>query len=748
MSERYKRLFGLPNNLYAAGAPVMVAAGALLRDEQTGKLLAQLKLRNLSPVGIKAVTVSIQPMDAAGQSLGEELEHHYLDMDIPRDGEFGQKQPAFLPDAATRAFSVTVKRAIFFDGSQWHRDDTPWQPISAPVTLESAFDDGELVKEYRLQYGSSCRYLPRRQEDLWMCSCGALNHQDEPACHTCGQQLALLWSVDMDELRTQKDHRLEETAKAAAAARAVKKANCKKMLRISAVTLVLLLIISAVGAVILTKPDRVKKEARALADVGDYMAAVAVLDEYDRPEKTQSARQTYLYAMERQIGDAIVAGEYENAMSLIETYTVLDTAQQNIGYVQQLCHHQWEEIRRVEHTCTEDGFSETRCTVCHLEEKTVFTASGHQFASQITRAATCTLAGEERFTCSVCQLTESKSLEILPHDPEVAVTKAPTCTETGVETSTCKVCGHAENTDIPMVEHTNKTVVVRGATCTAAGAKQAVCTVCGNKGAEEPIAMITHSFQEVVLSQPTCTAEGIRQQICTVCKAGGKKTAIAALGHNYAKHTETVVTCTEDGIDRFSCSRCEDTYTQPVTAPGHKWVSATCTKAKNCTICGLTEGEALGHDWKVSSSALKCSRCSTTRQPEFQFSDNIPYTYEDHESDYFPSDEDICGYAYFTDLDISAKINTIWSGETRTVITAVFHGYTEGEQVIEAFEVNLYDRAGNRLDRDSFVLSHADGNRYLEPMGDFSQTVTLIVEHSKYIMDENQTYRIEIGPLQ
>ena len=43
MSERYSKLSALPENLYSTGAPVIIAAGALLKDNQTGKVLAQLK---------------------------------------------------------------------------------------------------------------------------------------------------------------------------------------------------------------------------------------------------------------------------------------------------------------------------------------------------------------------------------------------------------------------------------------------------------------------------------------------------------------------------------------------------------------------------------------------------------------------------------------------------------------------------------------------------------------------------------
>ena len=43
MSERYSRLFTLANNLYSGGSPVLIAAGALSKSHQTGRVIAQLK---------------------------------------------------------------------------------------------------------------------------------------------------------------------------------------------------------------------------------------------------------------------------------------------------------------------------------------------------------------------------------------------------------------------------------------------------------------------------------------------------------------------------------------------------------------------------------------------------------------------------------------------------------------------------------------------------------------------------------
>ena len=46
---------GFPNNLYTQDSPLLIAAGALLKDNQTGNILAQIKFRSLSNKEIKAI---------------------------------------------------------------------------------------------------------------------------------------------------------------------------------------------------------------------------------------------------------------------------------------------------------------------------------------------------------------------------------------------------------------------------------------------------------------------------------------------------------------------------------------------------------------------------------------------------------------------------------------------------------------------------------------------------------------------
>ena len=210
MGERYSRLFSLPENLYMEGAPVIIEAGALLKDNQTGKVLAQLKIRNIQDKDIKAATVNVFPLDTAGRTLGGAVAYQYLDISAGRDFDFGQKTPVYLPDNAARSFTVSVTEVVFSDNAVWTAPNGNWTPLTPPAPLESALNDGELVKQYRLTYGADCKYQLQAERDLWRCVCGALNRRNERTCHVCGKDAAALAAPDMDALKAARDKRVQE----------------------------------------------------------------------------------------------------------------------------------------------------------------------------------------------------------------------------------------------------------------------------------------------------------------------------------------------------------------------------------------------------------------------------------------------------------------------------------------------------------------------------------------------------------
>lgn len=281
MSERYTKLFTLPENLYTEGAPVVVSAGALLKDNQTGKVLAQLKIKNITNKAIKAAKIRITPFDTVENPLDEELEHEYLDLNVQRDDEFGQKAPITLANASTRSFSVCVNEVIFSDNSIWNYNGGEWYSLSVQESLEKVLnDDRQLVKQYKIEYGKQCKFEIAEDRDLWLCSCGNINHNDEDACHRCGCELEALKSVDMAELEEKKNIRLAEEKRQKEKEKEAEKNKTKKAIKISVafVSIIVILITSGVFAVKYHQKSTIYNNAIALVEENKFSEAIETFE--------------------------------------------------------------------------------------------------------------------------------------------------------------------------------------------------------------------------------------------------------------------------------------------------------------------------------------------------------------------------------------------------------------------------------------------------------------------------------------
>ena len=210
MSERYLKLFSLEENLYTPGSPVLIAAGALLKDMQTGRILGQLKLQSISNQEIKAAMVELLPLDTAGNPLGDAVSHQYLDLTISRDDYWGSNEAILLPDASTRAYIVKVKEVIFLNNSIWSAPNVDWKALPKKILLEESLNDLELTKQYRLHFGKDCKYTYQSTPDLWYCPCGTINHYEEAVCHRCKKEAVALSSVDLDLLQEEAQERIKK----------------------------------------------------------------------------------------------------------------------------------------------------------------------------------------------------------------------------------------------------------------------------------------------------------------------------------------------------------------------------------------------------------------------------------------------------------------------------------------------------------------------------------------------------------
>ena len=319
MGETYTRLYSLPERLYTMGAPVVVAAGALLKDNRNGNIIVQLKIQNIYNKTIKAVTVKVASMDTVGRTLGEETEYRYLDLNVKRNEFFGQQVPIVVPDEQTRSYSVKVTEAVFDDNTVWTGNEI-WEPLEKPDPIEKKIANGELVRQYRIKYGKNSKYLLKQEKDLWFCTCGAINHESELSCCSCHIDRKKLEEFDMDALKKECDVRLEDERKererkqAEADVEAKKKQKKIKMIVVGVAAAVA---VAAVGVVIKDNLNKKKlyNQGLALLEDGKYDDSIAL---FESLKGYKDSKEQIIDAEYQEAAKYEKSGEYEEALALYE----------------------------------------------------------------------------------------------------------------------------------------------------------------------------------------------------------------------------------------------------------------------------------------------------------------------------------------------------------------------------------------------------------------------------------------------
>ncbi len=304
--------------------------------------------------------------------------------------------------------------------------------------------------------------------------------------------------------------------------------------------------------------------------------------------------------------------------------------------------HKTETVRYQAPTCTEEGCTGyVYCTLCETLfsdaslrevitiEDTVIPENGHSWSRYYKDGKD----GKHYLYCTVKECSVLKEDSVQEHIwGEGRITVEPTCTEKGVKYFFCTVinCNARKSEEVPANGHT-EVYHEQAATCTKEGKKgEKWCTVCEKFTADaETIPALGHDWIKLEGHvDATCYEDGIDNKICAVCGEEAKGET-ARLEHEYPEewYIKTQATCTTDGEQLKLCTICRDLRSlieEVITAPGHNWEAATCTAAKFCKTCNVTEGEELGHSFtnyvadgnatclEDGTKTAKCDRCDET----------------------------------------------------------------------------------------------------------------------------------------
>lgn len=192
MSERYKTVYSAEKDQYTPGSPVIITEGGLVRDIKNGNMLCQFKLVNISAKTVKRIVCRAVTDIGTAEGMAD-------DLFCARDMEFSVNIP--LEGFEHKRVRLDVKEIVFTDMSKWLPDEAArWSVISKPETLEDYLSDGDLIREFKSRFEEG-KYFPLEEGDIWYCTCRALNHTDEGACHSCNRTLASLKKYGVTELK-------------------------------------------------------------------------------------------------------------------------------------------------------------------------------------------------------------------------------------------------------------------------------------------------------------------------------------------------------------------------------------------------------------------------------------------------------------------------------------------------------------------------------------------------------------------
>lgn len=292
MSDRYKALFSIKPYTYSPGVPVLICAGNLLWDGFSNRPCVQLKLQSLSSKVIQSVSVQIESMNYSGEVV-ETQTHIYNQLNIARDQFFGDQEVIPLNDTSGTSFSASVTEAVLYDGTVLIPDEQTAIHLPELEPLMTSLEHNfELEKQFKIENGKNHVYAPVAVKDIWRCSCGAINNENDKICHNCRITYEKDLNPDIKGLKERCDVRVkkeEEDRK-----RREKKA---KQLTITGVAVAAAVaIIVAVFSMLIVPSSRYKKASQAYAE-GDYGTAYELYQKNgsfkDSADKASETKKKY-----------------------------------------------------------------------------------------------------------------------------------------------------------------------------------------------------------------------------------------------------------------------------------------------------------------------------------------------------------------------------------------------------------------------------------------------------------------------
>jgi TolA-binding protein len=174
--------------------PVEIEKGALLIDNETNKVLLQLRLNilGIDYRQLSSVSLRIFCFDDLGDYIAGFHPYKYTFTDINLSGirSFEDGTPILL-DFRTRRVEIAIEKIVFMDGHERYPAGHLIQPseqkridtLSIELRNQVNRDTFLLLPDENREH---IQFIPKQLDDLWMCTCGRPNRNRDVKCCRCG----------------------------------------------------------------------------------------------------------------------------------------------------------------------------------------------------------------------------------------------------------------------------------------------------------------------------------------------------------------------------------------------------------------------------------------------------------------------------------------------------------------------------------------------------------------------------------
>ncbi len=310
MSERYIKIFSGNENLYTEGAPIIIRANALLKDTETGRIIAQLKFQNISGKTISYVKVSILQLDSVKNALGSAITFEYLDLSVHDKEEFGSKKPLHLNNLSTRSVNISISHVAFTDGTVWASDSTDWKSAEPTSEVAQMIAAESVYKEAVALIKTNTKENVQKGKELLESIASTKNVKTE--VNLCKEKIEE-FEKKAETDRLNKELKLKKTQDTVAKL----KRHSKFIIAAVGVICVVIAFIIIRNNVII--PNERYNDAINLMEAGKYTEAISAFNELNGyKESLQKIKECNKAILEEKYNNAITlmeAGKYTEAIS-------------------------------------------------------------------------------------------------------------------------------------------------------------------------------------------------------------------------------------------------------------------------------------------------------------------------------------------------------------------------------------------------------------------------------------------------